>query len=62
MPRTTGAPFNTPESWAGEMGDVLFALMCLANSTGVDLEAALDRALDKYRERMALGDDAGSGR
>ena len=56
------APFNPPESWAGEMGDVLFALVCLANSTGVDLEAALDETLCKYRERIALGDDAGSGR
>ena len=33
-----------------------------ANSTGVDLEAALDEALGKYRERFALGGDAGSGR
>jgi NTP pyrophosphatase (non-canonical NTP hydrolase) len=55
------APFNPPESWAGELGDVLFALVCLAKSTAVDLEAALNGALDKYRERMALGDDAGSG-
>ncbi len=55
-------PFSPPESWAGEMGDVLFALVCLANGTGVDLESALDGALDKYRERLALGDDAGSGR
>ena len=29
-----------------------------ANSTGVDLEAALG----KYRERFALGGDVGSGR
>jgi NTP pyrophosphatase (non-canonical NTP hydrolase) len=55
------APFNPPEGWAVEMGDVLFTLMCLANSTAVDLEAALEGALDKYRERMALGNDAGSG-
>ncbi len=51
------APFNPPESWAIEMGDVLFALMCRAKSTSADLETALD----KYRERMTLGDDAGSG-
>ncbi len=56
------APFNPPESWADEMGDVLFALVCLANSTGVDLESALHGALGKYRERIALEDDAGSGR
>jgi hypothetical protein len=33
-----------------------------ANSTGVNLEAALDEALGKYRERSALGGDVGSGR
>ena len=39
----------------------LFALVCLANSTGVDLEVALDGTLEKYRQRLALGGDAGSG-
>jgi hypothetical protein len=38
------------------------SLICLANTTGVDLEAALDGALDKYRGRLTFGDDAGSGR
>jgi hypothetical protein len=33
-----------------------------ANSTGVDLEAALGEALGKYRERFALGGDVGAGR
>jgi hypothetical protein len=33
-----------------------------ANRTGVDLEAALDEALGKYRERFALGADVGSER
>ena len=56
------APFEAPEGWTGELGDSLFALVCLANSTGVDLEAALNAALEKYRERLALGGDAGSGR
>jgi NTP pyrophosphatase (non-canonical NTP hydrolase) len=51
------APLNPPESWAVEMGDVLFTLMCPAKSTSEYLEAALD----KYCERMTLGDDAGSG-
>jgi len=54
--------FRPPDGWAGEMGDVLFALVCLANDTGVDLESALDGALDKYRRRLTLGEDAGSGR
>jgi NTP pyrophosphatase (non-canonical NTP hydrolase) len=56
------APFHPSGRWAGELGDVLFCLVCLANSTGVDLEAALDGALGKYREGLALGDDARSRR
>ena len=50
--------FHPPDGWAGELGDVFFALVCLANDTGVDLEAALDGALGKY---LLLGGDAGSG-
>jgi NTP pyrophosphatase (non-canonical NTP hydrolase) len=49
-------------SEVGELGDVLFSLVCIANTTGVDLGAALDGALGKYRERLTLGDDAWSGR
>ena len=56
------APFEAPEGWTGELGDALFALVCLANSTGVDLEVALVGTLEKYRERLAFGGDAGSGR
>ncbi|WP_297488798.1 MazG nucleotide pyrophosphohydrolase domain-containing protein [Thermococcus sp.] len=34
-----------------EMGDVLFALACLANYYGVDLEKALASTVEKYRSR-----------
>ena len=34
-----------------EMGDVLFTLICLANSQGVDLEKALDRIIKKIDKR-----------
>jgi NTP pyrophosphatase (non-canonical NTP hydrolase) len=34
-----------------EMADVLFVLMCLANQTGVDLEAALQKNLEKKTNR-----------
>lgn len=34
-----------------EMADVLFVLICLANQTGVDLEEALSRAMDKKTAR-----------
>jgi NTP pyrophosphatase (non-canonical NTP hydrolase) len=34
-----------------EIGDLLFTLICLANSEGVDLQAATESALEKYRQR-----------
>ncbi len=36
-----------------EMADVLFVLLCLANQTGVDLTAALERNLAKKTARDA---------
>lgn len=54
--------FRKTDGWSDELGDTLFSLVCLANSSGVDLEAALDQALDKYRRRLAARDNAGSGR
>ena len=35
------------EDLAGELADVLFVLICIANQTGVDLDAALIRNLEK---------------
>ena len=53
--------FTATEGWADELGDVYFSLVCLANETGVDLEAALAGALAKYEARLAAHGDAGSG-
>ncbi len=36
---------------ADEMADVLFVLICLANQTGVNLEEALKRNLEKKTQR-----------
>lgn len=36
-----------------EMADVLFVLICLANQTGIDLEKALEKNLQKKTERDA---------
>ena len=36
-----------------EMADVLFVLICLANQTGVDLEAAFQRNMQKKTDRDA---------
>lgn len=55
-------PFEEPpDGWRNELGDVLFSIVCLANSTGVDLETVLQGALDKYEERRHRKGDAGSG-
>ncbi len=34
-----------------ELADVLFVLVCLANQTGVDLQAAVQKNLDKKTDR-----------
>jgi NTP pyrophosphatase (non-canonical NTP hydrolase) len=34
-----------------ELGDVLFVLICLANSLGISLEEAHDRVMDKFQTR-----------
>jgi NTP pyrophosphatase (non-canonical NTP hydrolase) len=57
-----GQKFEPPQGWEDELGDVFFALVCLANSTGVDLETTLESALRKYRGRLGSRSDAGSGR
>ena len=36
---------------AGELSDVLFVLLCLANQTGVDLQNAFDERLDTKANR-----------
>ena len=38
---------------ADEMADVLFVLICLANQTGIDLEEAIRKNLDKKTNRDA---------
>ncbi|MGB3635550.1 MAG: MazG nucleotide pyrophosphohydrolase domain-containing protein [Rubrobacteraceae bacterium] len=54
-------PFDGPsDSWQDELGDVLFSLACLANSTGVNLEVALREALDKYERWLCRGNSPGS--
>ncbi len=36
-----------------EMADLLYTMICLANSQGIDLQEALDRTLQKYGTRDA---------
>ncbi|HEY8742382.1 MAG TPA: nucleotide pyrophosphohydrolase, partial [Chloroflexota bacterium] len=44
-------PDEPEQELALELGDVLFALIALANATGIDLDAAFDAVLEKYRQR-----------
>ena len=43
-----------------ELGDAFFSLVSLAESLDVDLETALDQALNKYETRIAERGNAGS--
>ncbi|SRR6056297_400597 len=42
---------ESPGDLADELADVLFVTICLANQSGIDLEAALRRNLDKKTKR-----------
>lgn len=53
--------FSRTDAWCDEMGDVFFALVCLANETHVDLEEALTGALEKYRARLTRDRTPASG-
>jgi NTP pyrophosphatase (non-canonical NTP hydrolase) len=49
-------------AWKDELGDLFFSLVCLANSSGVNLEESLKAALAKYSARIAARGESGSGR
>jgi NTP pyrophosphatase (non-canonical NTP hydrolase) len=42
---------NAKDLLADEMADVLWVLTCLANQTGVDLEAAIEKNINKKTQR-----------
>lgn len=54
--------FIPNDDWENELGDTLFALICLANHTHIDLESALKKALQKYERRLAEKGNVDSGR
>ena len=54
--------FQPTDAWPLELADAFFALICAANSTGVNLDHALALALEKYRQRLAAKGQAGSGK
>lgn len=60
--RYGGEPFRPSPEWTTELGDVLFALVCVANSSGIDLGAALDEAMEMYARRLTETGRPDSGR
>ncbi|TWU02394.1 nucleotide pyrophosphohydrolase [Stieleria varia] len=46
-------PDDEPGDLADELADVLFVTLCLANQSGIDLTAALQRNLEKKTRRDA---------
>lgn len=51
--KTKEKEINAKSDLADEMADVLFVLICLANQTGVDLEQAFKKNLEKKSIRDA---------
>lgn len=51
--KKTEEPMDAHESLADELADVLFVLICIANQTGVDLNDALSKNLEKKTRRDA---------
>jgi len=49
--QSKGSASIEPEDLANELSDVLFVLICLANQTGIDLEQALQKNLEKKTAR-----------
>lgn len=53
--------FESNDAWRAELGDIFFALACLANASHVNLEDALRAALEKYAARLREHQTVGSG-
>jgi len=46
-------PGESPGDLADELADVMFVVICLANQSGIDLQAAIKRNIDKKTRRDA---------
>lgn len=49
-PKKPGEEENTISN---ELGDILFIIVCFANSLNIDLQEAFDQVMEKYRTRDA---------
>jgi NTP pyrophosphatase (non-canonical NTP hydrolase) len=44
-------PEEAPQELAEELADIIFAIICLANSEGIDLGTSLERVIEKVWHR-----------
>ena len=44
-------PTEAPQELGIELADILFAVICMANSEGIDLQDSFARVMEKYRVR-----------
>lgn len=44
-------PDESPDDLADELGDVLWSVICLANSQGINLEATIQKSIEKLTVR-----------
>ena len=56
----SASPSAESERWQEELGDVLFAVLALAEESGVDAETALRGALARYQHRIETTGHPGS--
>lgn len=42
---------EVPDDLEGEVGDILFAVICMANDEGIDLDRALRKVIEKAKTR-----------
>ena len=42
---------ETPTSLESELGDLLYAIICIANSYGISLDTAIEKSMEKYQHR-----------
>ncbi len=54
--------YTQSSGWEEELADIFFSLICLANSTNINLEDALEKSILKYQQRLNETGEAGSGR
>ena len=53
-------PDKIPNTFAGELGDVLYSLCSLATSAGINLDEAFTQTIQKYEKRQQASGTIGS--